>query len=256
MILLALCAVARGQGGAVDFDGLNDFAVFADDAILEPTNVTIMAWIKMDGFNAGNNYILQKGTFYSANGQNGYGIATYAFPGDLTNNIRALLYVGTNTAVLAQKSDAVFVGSKYHVCATYDGSALRLYLDGSCVATNAVAGTIDYAGTYQRLHIACHEKENGGEAGFFNGKIHDSRIYSRALSASEIYQVANKETAWMHADDPAPVMRTCAVTNDTGTALTGVARNLGTGADGTYSNAPTVVQPHVQTEKPLTMELP
>jgi Concanavalin A-like lectin/glucanases superfamily len=67
-----------------------------------------------------------------------------------------------------------------HLAVTYDGSTLRLYVNGTQVSSKAVTGAMP-AGT-QPLRI-------GGNAiwgEYFAGLIDEVRIYNRALSSAEI----------------------------------------------------------------------
>jgi PKD repeat protein len=67
-----------------------------------------------------------------------------------------------------------------HLAGTYDGSMLKIYVNGTLAGSAAVSGTItSYAGP---LRLAANG--SGGEV--WTGKIDEVRIYSRALSASDI----------------------------------------------------------------------
>jgi hypothetical protein len=94
----------------------------------------------------------------------------------------------------------------------------------------------------------------GGARAHFGGRYADVRIYFRALTPSEIRSIY--ETPYALADDPALVLRTCVASGDTGASLTGVARNYGTGPDGTYANGPTVAPFKIPFEPPMMEETP
>jgi hypothetical protein len=67
-----------------------------------------------------------------------------------------------------------------HVAATYDGSNIRLYLNGVLAATRAQTGSL--VSSTQPLRF-------GGDAlwsEWFQGSLDEIRVYSRALSATEI----------------------------------------------------------------------
>ncbi|MCX6031799.1 MAG: hypothetical protein NT169_21170, partial [Chloroflexi bacterium] len=70
----------------------------------------------------------------------------------------------------------------YHVAGTYDGSVMRLYLDGVEKGTYTFAGTVD-AGNGVRLSHSTNEEA-------LDGRLDDVRIYDRALSAAEIGDLA------------------------------------------------------------------
>jgi hypothetical protein len=72
------------------------------------------------------------------------------------------------------------VNSWSHVASTWDGTTLRLYVNGVQVVSRAVAGTL--AATTNPLRIGGNAK--WGE--YFAGTIDEVRVYNRALSAAEI----------------------------------------------------------------------
>lgn len=74
----------------------------------------------------------------------------------------------------------------YHVVGTYDGSAVRQYVDGSLTQTLNYVGTPQSGGT---VRIARRWDDVANVAtNFFPGDIHFVRIYNRALSGTEISQ--------------------------------------------------------------------
>jgi hypothetical protein len=75
----------------------------------------------------------------------------------------------------------------YHVAGTYDGSAMRLFIDGELVSTAQISGTVEYQNSASPVYIGM----NGSGAGtpYFDGLIDDTRIYNRALSVAEVQQL-------------------------------------------------------------------
>jgi hypothetical protein len=68
----------------------------------------------------------------------------------------------------------------HHVVVAYDGSALRMYLDGVVVATNPVTGVLDGIGK----PILIGNYESGGFG--WQGQIDDVALYSYGLSAQQV----------------------------------------------------------------------
>jgi Concanavalin A-like lectin/glucanases superfamily len=67
-----------------------------------------------------------------------------------------------------------------HLAATYDGAALRLYVNGVQVGSRTMTGAMLTSSSPLRI---------GGNSiwgEFFQGRLDEIRIYSRALSATEI----------------------------------------------------------------------
>jgi hypothetical protein len=78
----------------------------------------------------------------------------------------------------------VSVNAWHHIVATYDGSVLRIYRNGSYVSTSS-ASTGAITNTVKTLTIGVR----GGNR--FDGRIGVTNIYNRALSAADIVQSFN-----------------------------------------------------------------
>lgn len=87
--------------------------------------------------------------------------------------------------------NSVSTGVLYHGVGTYDGAEAAAYLDGiKQINTDALTGPIDNDPV--NLHIG----QRGDSALRFNGYISDVRIYNRALSAGEAWQLYDPQTRW------------------------------------------------------------
>jgi hypothetical protein len=72
------------------------------------------------------------------------------------------------------------LGRWQHVAATYDGATARIYVDGVLAASSTYTGNVGDSNSWR---IGAY---GSPATGFFNGSVDNIRIYSRALSASEI----------------------------------------------------------------------
>ena len=100
-----------------------------------------------------------------------------------------------------------------YVNLSYDGSNLKLYLDGSVVNTNPATGTLDAAGgsLSTNLVLGAFNLPTGGD--YFKGNLANVAIWNRALSSDEINSVmwkpiqalsateSNGLQAWYSLDD-------------------------------------------------------
>jgi hypothetical protein len=77
-------------------------------------------------------------------------------------------------------SSAMPLNTWSHLALTWDGATMRLYVNGTQVATKARTGTLQAVSTPVRIGANSYAGEN------FLGRIDEVRIYSRALSAAEI----------------------------------------------------------------------
>lgn len=87
--------------------------------------------------------------------------------------------VNTNTSISLDSS--VSVNSWQHIVATYDGTTLSLYRNGSLVGTPATS-TGNITNTSKTLEVA----NRGGN--YFTGRISNVKVYNIALSVSQIQQ--------------------------------------------------------------------
>jgi hypothetical protein len=110
----------------------------------------------------------------------------------------------------------------YHGVVVKSGTSISLYLDGSleAISTRTVESTIG-------LTMLGTNKSLAGN--FFDGKIDDVRIYSRALSENEISQLYSSSvySRYFYVDN---VSRTkCGIGNTTSNSVTGCTNTVGAG---------------------------
>ena len=163
-----------------DFNGSSNFISVPNAPQLQPTAaLTIAGWVRGDAWGSGSNVrvILRKGAANSTNYQLAIAAGRVALYLDERNNR------GT-------RSNAVLSTNRwYHVAATWDGSTIKIYIDGQLDKSVARAGTI---GTdTSPLYI-------GGRPGAnqFNGMMYDVRFYNRALLPTEITALAGVSGVW------------------------------------------------------------
>ena len=157
-------------GRALSFDGVNDRVDVPDAASLDlSAAMTLEAWVRPTS-NSGwrTALIKERGTTDLV-----YGLYSSSGAAPNTENVTNVKNVATGPGPLA-------LNTWSHLASTYDGSALRLFVNGTQVATKAVSGAMP--NTVNPLRI-------GGNAvwgEYFSGLIDEVRVYNRALSAAEI----------------------------------------------------------------------
>ena len=72
-----------------------------------------------------------------------------------------------------------------HIAAVKDGGEMRLYVDGAKVGTSGVFDPADYDISNDRPLLI-----GSGAHDYFKGSMSDLRIYNRALSESELQELA------------------------------------------------------------------
>jgi hypothetical protein len=159
--------------GELIFDGSNDYVELENDLLLG-TNYSISLifeqtstrtdWVRLIGHSndsaarfwgiwmpAARNYLLWQS--YEGGGQ--YSTSTYSF------NLDQI----------------------YQIDFTSEGASKKFYIDGNLLHTASAGGSIDYTGNTSKIRI--------GYAGFHTyhiGNVYSTKIYNKALSATEIQQ--------------------------------------------------------------------
>jgi hypothetical protein len=170
---------------ALFFNGASRVVV-SDNPSLNPTNaITLSAWFKANNWN-GNNRIINKGDLqYQLTAQYG------SFMFEIVNASNVDFQVSA-----ASPS----VGLWHNAVGTYDGGAMRLYIDGVLVSTKAANGliaTTNLSGNPNvNLNIGA-KSDSANPIDFFSGSICKVRIYNRALSSNEVAQLLAYESGFM-----------------------------------------------------------
>jgi hypothetical protein len=186
----------RFQGG-LGFNGSAAAVDVPDTPALEPAAVTVSAWVNGSASPGGYKYILAKG----ANGclAASYGLYTGANGG-------LAFYVssdqGLSWTLSPNDGQSVWNGQWHNVIGTYDGSSVRLYVDGRQVGS----GTPDTAPiayglpTTNDLTIGDYRGCTGLD---FSGSVDEVKVFDRALSPLEIaagYQLSRLLPAYFPFD--------------------------------------------------------
>jgi len=100
-----------------------------------------------------------------------------------SSNIRFIVKTTNGGSAQAYISGSNWsTGNWYNVSGTYDGSNVKLYLNGVLKDTVALTGTVVNATQSFRIGVY-------GSGSYFNGKLDEVAIFNKALSASKIQQI-------------------------------------------------------------------
>lgn len=160
---------------AFSFDGVADYLEITRSALLEPSTITVEFWVKQNGEPALYTPYVAKTRADGPYGGflfNEYFGNRMTFQANISGN---WTYLFGNTSLTP--------GIWHHIAGTYDGTNLRLYVNGALDGAVYAPGSLSYADTATNIRIA-----NSGDTPtlFFNGLVDEVSIYDRALSDTEI----------------------------------------------------------------------
>lgn len=173
------------------FNGTTNYMEVPNSTSLNPSNVTLMAIFKVNGFYTGpchSNQLFGKGypdyisgfydlrfDDYSADCSTGPNVNIETFSG------------GVSSAGLIADTIFVKTGQWYNLIFTYDGNVSKIYLNGQLKGTSIV-GPVSFTANNHDLFIGEHE--DPAFPYYFNGVIDEIRIYNRALTGEAIKQLS------------------------------------------------------------------
>jgi glucose/arabinose dehydrogenase len=168
-------------GSALTFDGIDDWVTVADRNDLDfTTGMTIEAWVFPTALGSGTwrNVVIKE-----RSGGETYNL--YANSDTDSPKLYVVRSAAPGVPLDAAGTSQLPLNVWTHLAATYNGSTVRLYVNGTQVGTRAVAGPLLTSTGVLRL---------GGNSvwgEYFAGRIDEVRLYNRALSAAEIQSDLN-----------------------------------------------------------------
>jgi hypothetical protein len=193
--ILMFHQLAQAQDYSLSFNGTSDYVSCGNQAAVQigGTAITVEAWIKPVAFGSGywSNNIVDK-TYYAGVGMQNYG---YVLRCGGTGQLD--FAIGNSTSGWFDSpsaNSALTTGSWQHVAATYDGTNIKLYINGTLVKTTAQTHSIS-ANTITPLAIGDADPASVGTGRFFNGNIDEVRIWSTTRTQAQIEGNMNSELA-------------------------------------------------------------
>ena len=171
----------NGKGVRITAEGADCVNVPADEKLKISGEITMAAWIFQDSWST-------DGQWFDKNCHNGGEHTSYGM-GVFEQGKNINMFLGTGSArPRLNKPHTLKEKTWHHVVGTYDGNAMKVYIDGEFALEHAEA--INFTGTNdQDLRIGCSKDRTNYT--FDNGIIDDAAIWSRALSEAEIKEVMN-----------------------------------------------------------------
>jgi hypothetical protein len=167
--------IYRDGGYSGVFDGSSSYVDLGDPASLKTGNFTISAWIYPDSAP------IQR-TIYTRRVDINTNMQFY-FEGE---NTLTLYMAGAGTSCNVDQAEAVYSGVWNHVVATFNGTWVSLYRNGTLILNETCTATAWIGGAAQttigRLGIAAY---------YWDGEEDEIYFWNRSLSASEILTLYN-----------------------------------------------------------------
>jgi len=162
-------------GWILKFDGVDDYVDFGTNAELRNQKVTISAWVYWNELPDNYEYIVSLG--YADSSSQGVKLASASD----TNTYEVALY-GSDGNLYNFKASSISTGQWDFMVLTYNGSALKLYRNGSQVDSIDVSVTVSYDSSVPDVLGYAPDRN----ARYFPGKIAIVRIYKITKSDSWI----------------------------------------------------------------------
>ncbi|MEM9414030.1 MAG: LamG-like jellyroll fold domain-containing protein, partial [Planctomycetota bacterium] len=171
------------RGRVIGLDGTDDYlSVGVHDAFKLTGALTLSAWVRPDSFGAFEG--IMGWVHHTSSDQSGYTLHLRA-DGQLEFGVATGSGGGGMTYLASGANNTLTAGQWAMASATYDGQAMRLYINGQLVAATPKTGDINWQ----------HADTDGLELGrfhdndenvFFHGRLDDARLYAGALTADDL----------------------------------------------------------------------
>ena len=159
-------------GTALFFDGHDDYFNPDLPSFVGQSEMTIEAWIKPESVSGTHYIFIKNGPIYFR-----------------LENDKLVLTIYNGTAGAGHTGSYNIEANKwYHVAGTYDGSYVRLYVNGVSDGSSPQTGSMQGNGCAQ-IGRSNNGGCDGGDSSYFNGTIDEFRIWNRTLSADEIREL-------------------------------------------------------------------
>ena len=174
---------------AVEFDGASDYIDLGNSTTLAPASAfSLSIWAVADDF---DNVYQRMISRYTSGGDPNY---SYALMNDNGNGkVRFYVYPSSNTGsgiYVATDSVVMTAGTWHHIVATYSGgnTRMRIYVDGSLVATTLVNGPVPAAINRPSISLALGHNL-GGSAAYhrsWDGALDEFSLWNVELTADQV----------------------------------------------------------------------
>jgi hypothetical protein len=162
-------------------DGSNYHDV-ASSSSLRPTQFSVATWFKTSTNFVSEAFIVNKGGIGSdSSGQNqNYGISMTS-----SEKIKAGFETSSGADQFVTSPNAYNDGQWHYVVVTNDGSTIRLYIDGTQVATKSTSGASPETSGTKPVRVGANSRITP-PGNFFTGEVDEVRVWNDDLTAQQV----------------------------------------------------------------------
>lgn len=160
---------------ALRFDGVDDYVALPDVGAAEDKTFTYEAWILTSDASATNRYLISEADTSVATA---YAALHLTTAGKLRGYIR-----DASAGAAAVSSASVNDGTLKHCVATFDGTNVRVYINGSADGADSTEGAVVAPNIAASTVGAL---KTNATSGYFPGSVALARIYPTALTAGQV----------------------------------------------------------------------
>jgi len=180
------CDGTNGGGGLPYDDGTGYVHIGQDDA-LKPPQISVQAWINLDTFVDWGGLV---GNVYDT-GATESGWALHTRSDGVVAFYVSVLSGGDATLQTVSHGNTP-TGQWIHCVGTYDGSEVKLYVNGAGpIVTSTSGGPIDYSTEAEPIAMRIGQYFDDNEENRCDGRIDEVAIWDRALSPDEVAELYN-----------------------------------------------------------------
>ena len=186
-LLASLCIflTSFGQSKGLNFDGVNDYVTIPErTGVFTGSAFTLETWLKPTAAFTGNAPI-----FHKANAAYDRGLDVYFYPSGENGALAIDLYTTDGIFYLYDfVLPASWVNQWHHLALTYDGSSLRLFIDGQSAGSTSASGSLSATGAVSNIGFI-----DNSNPGTFPGTLDELRIWNIARTQALIQASMNTE---------------------------------------------------------------
>lgn len=160
---------------------------------LSPDYITVSAWVNPEGLTKWDSVVSKSS---NGNWNDGWGLATFKDSDEIN------FYIN-DWEDHSVKADLPSGWS--HVVGTYDGSSIRIYINGQLKDSKSYSSDIDHS------NVALSIGKNNGDSYSWKGKIDEVKLFSNALPSSDIQEIYQNESNGLNWDGTSRDQTVCEV---------------------------------------------